>query len=146
MSLFEELRDAGREVLAVDFDGVISKYDGWKGHDVFGKPTDDELESIKAVQILHAKGWYVHIFTCRPDTPALRRFLWDHHVPFDAINSLAHNPPCASIKPHYHAILDDRGVNPVGRSAHDIVAAVEWVSPGFHKDGAISIDELENGM
>lgn len=52
---------------AVDFDGTLGKYDGWKGHYLLGAPIPAMLERVKE---WIAKGEEVVIFTarvCEPD-------------------------------------------------------------------------------
>lgn len=94
--------------ICFDFDGVISSYDGWKGFDVLGNPN---LAVINTIQVLKSRGYAITILTTRLDTPTIRKWLKDNNVPFDSINSNAHNPPNTSQKPIYHAIIDDRAIN-----------------------------------
>ncbi len=42
-----------RRTIAVDFDGVIAEYDGWKGRGVLGPPRKDVVE---ALQELYTEG------------------------------------------------------------------------------------------
>src|SRR6202000_1693327 len=48
--------------IAVDFDGVVADYDGWKGCDVFGVPRSDVRHVLN---ILHEEGWKIVIHTTR---------------------------------------------------------------------------------
>lgn len=99
---------AHKKWICFDFDGVIATYDGWKGFDVLGEPNNSVIQTI---QELKAKGYYITILTTRLDTPTIRVWLKANDVPFDSINSNAHNPPNTSQKPIYHAIIDDRAIN-----------------------------------
>lgn len=94
--------------ICFDFDGVIASYEGWKGFDVLGKPNGAVIQTI---QVLKSRGYAITILTTRLDTPTMRSWLKEHGVPFDSINSNAHNPPNTSQKPIYHAIIDDRAIN-----------------------------------
>ena len=96
-----------KKVVCFDFDGVIAKYDGWQGFDVFGEPIQETIEVIRRLKIM---GCYITIFTTRLDTPILRKWLNDHSVPFDSINSNSHNPEHTSCKPIYHCMVDDRAI------------------------------------
>ena len=48
--------------LAVDFDGALAHFDGWKGPDVLGEPVPEMLERVKR---WIAEGTKVVIFTSR---------------------------------------------------------------------------------
>ena len=96
-----------RKVVCFDFDGVLAKYDGWKGFDVIGGPIQN---TIRVVCRLKEVGCYITIFTTRLDTPVLRKWLNDNNVPFDSINSNSHNPEHTSCKPIYHCMVDDRAI------------------------------------
>lgn len=119
-------REIWRKVIAFDFDGVISSYDGWKGVDVFGQP---DMKVVYAMRRLHVQDWKIVIFTTRIETPKLRAWLKQYDVPYDSINSTKHNPPDTSIKPIYHVIVDDRAVQYRGQDTEtlerDIMAVYE---------------------
>lgn len=108
--------------LCFDFDGVIATYSGWKGFDVLGEPNQ---EVISAMKNLHGKGYKITIFTTRLDTPTIRMFLKNNNVPYDSINSNAHNPPNTSQKPIYHAIIDDRAINYSGQAGEVLENEIE---------------------
>lgn len=52
----------GEPWLAVDLDGTLAKYDGWKGHDQIGEPILPMIEKVKEKL---AAGMTVVIFTAR---------------------------------------------------------------------------------
>lgn len=110
--------------IAVDFDGVLATYDGWKGFDVLGQP---QIEAIKAIRKLKEMGYQIIIFTTRIETPTIHEWLKRHDVPFDAVNSNKHNPPFTSIKPIYHCIIDDRAVNYHGQSCEELLGQVAHI-------------------
>ena len=48
--------------IVFDFDGVLCKYEGWRGHDNIGKPITVMIELVKK---LHAKGHHLKLCTTR---------------------------------------------------------------------------------
>lgn len=127
-------REIWRKVIAFDFDGVISSYDGWKGVDVFGTP---DMNVVYAMRRLSAQEWKIVVFTTRIETPKLRAWLKEHDVPYNSINSTKHNPPDTSIKPIYHVIVDDRAVQYKGQDTEtlerDIMAVYEMNHKQYDK-------------
>src|SRR6201988_2756427 len=65
--------------IAVDFDGVIAEYDGWKGKGVLGLPRKDVVEALHE---LRAEGWKVVIHTTRGERE-VRPYLVRHGIPHD---------------------------------------------------------------
>lgn len=63
--------------VALDFDGVLATYDGWKGEDHFGLPM---AGSRALVEALRDKGQEVVVFTARPPAK-VTRWLTEHHFP-----------------------------------------------------------------
>lgn len=66
--------------VAVDFDGVIHRYEGWKGPDVLDEPNPGAREFLAE---LVARGFRVVILTTRPARfvePWLRRYRMDDLV------------------------------------------------------------------
>jgi len=106
-----------QKTIAVDFDGVLASYNGWKGFDVLGRP---DAYIITLLHDLHQEGWKIIIFTTRQDTPTLREWLKIYEVPFNEINRNSDNPECTSIKPIYDIILDDRAINYHGQNVSEI--------------------------
>lgn len=115
----------GKKSVAVDMDGVIATYDGWKGFDHLGEPIPGALEFLTELQ----QNYKVVIFTTRcnikrnrehideahpgivlTDTGA-RRFLGErieawfkkHGLPYDEVYTGQGKPICT-------AIVDDRAV------------------------------------
>jgi len=97
--------------LAVDFDGVISEYNGWKGLGAFGnvfKGCREELQKLRDA------GWLIIIFTTRGlDIKAVEKFLIDNSIPFDLINRNAPDAPdnASKAKVLANVYLDDRAIN-----------------------------------
>lgn len=100
---------AKKLTICVDFDGVIADYSkGFQGPDVFGEPLPHAGENMSA---LKQAGWKIIIHTTRPDTPALRKYLKDHAIPYDEINKNSDQPEGANPgKPIANLYLDDRAM------------------------------------
>jgi hypothetical protein len=105
--------------VAIDFDGVISKYKSYEGKGVFGEPTPCCVEAIKA---LKDRGWIVIIHTTRSETHQIKEYLDKHMVAYDYIN---YNPEnidrgCNMGKPLADIYIDDRAVRFNGDWMHTI--------------------------
>jgi len=74
------------KVIAIDFDGTIAEYKGFKGKGIFGKP-------IKGVNFvlnkLKNEGHTLVINTTRLEIHQVGEYLEKHDIPYDYIN---HNP------------------------------------------------------
>jgi hydroxymethylpyrimidine pyrophosphatase-like HAD family hydrolase len=68
--------------IAVDVDGVIADYDGWKGKGVLGNPRADVVHALKT---LASEGWKIIVHTTR-DSSEILQFLIENNIPFDEIN------------------------------------------------------------
>ncbi|HWG50618.1 MAG TPA: hypothetical protein VN669_13045 [Candidatus Acidoferrales bacterium] len=74
--------DSRERTIAVDFDGVLANYDGWKGADVLGEPRADV---VIALRILRGEGWKILIHTTRAEQH-ITDYLVRHEIPYDEIN------------------------------------------------------------
>lgn len=113
-----------RNVAVVDLDGTLSKYDGWKGEDHFGKPVPGARE---AMEELRDWGWLIVVYTTRGNDGLIRGWLVENEIPFDAINSSLHNPPSCSSKPIATVYFDDREAHHVGCKWYDWHGAMQNV-------------------
>lgn len=95
-------------IIAVDLDGTILEYDGWKGEDHFGDP---RVGARKALRELQRRGYLVVIHTCRGNTQAVKDVLHKHDLPYDYINTSPFQPPGTSDKIQADVYIDDRAVN-----------------------------------
>ena len=95
-------------IIAVDLDGTILEYDGWKGEDHFGDP---RVGARKALKELQRRGYLVVIHTCRGNTQAVKDVLHEHDLPYDYVNFNPHQPPGTSDKIQADIYIDDRAVN-----------------------------------
>jgi adenylylsulfate kinase len=71
-----------RRTIAVDFDGVIAEYDGYKGAGVLGKPRPDVVEALR---VLNGEGWKIVIHTTRGQKE-IAAYLEQHGIPCDEVN------------------------------------------------------------
>src|SRR5271156_2803127 len=71
-----------RRTIAVDFDGVIAEYDGYKGPTVLGRPRKDVVEALRE---LRAEGWKIVVHTTRGEQE-IGGYLAQHDIVYDEIN------------------------------------------------------------
>ncbi len=93
--------------IAVDLDGTILEYDGWKGHSHFGKPLPGAKE---ALQKLKEQGFLIIIWTTRNNKEEIARYLREQGIPFDYINENPFGPPDGSNKIYADYYVDDKAV------------------------------------
>lgn len=98
----------GNKTVAIDFDGVISYYDCWKGVGNFGLPIAGVSSALKK---LKSFGMKIIIHTARGETELIKKYLIKNDIPFDHINynpdqleNMNHGKPIADV------YVDDRGV------------------------------------
>jgi len=98
-----------KKTLAVDFDGVISYYKGFKGKGVFGPPIEGCREMLND---LIKNDWTVIINTTRSETPDIKAYLNLHNIPYHHINFNPENvrQQLSDTKVVAHVYLDDRAV------------------------------------
>jgi adenylylsulfate kinase len=104
-----------RRTLAVDFDGVIANYSGWKGEGVHGPPRHDVLEALATLQ---REGWKIVIHTTRSDTD-IGDYLASHQVPYDEINRNSDYQNLGG-KPVATVYWDDRALRYSGDATQDL--------------------------
>ena len=108
-------KDDRRRTVAVDFDGVIADYDGWKGADALGAPRPDVLAALRQ---LRAEGWKIVVHTTRGEE-SIRPYLIDADVPFDELNRNS-DYQTAGHKPVATVYWDDRAVRYSGDALRDL--------------------------
>jgi adenylylsulfate kinase len=101
--------------IAVDFDGVIANYDGYKGPGVLGAPRDDVRQ---ALHTLRREGWKIVIFTTR-GWDEIERYLQQHDIPYDEYNRNS-DYKTGGHKPVADVYWDDRAVCYSGDATRDI--------------------------
>jgi adenylylsulfate kinase len=108
-------RETVRRTIAVDFDGVIAEYDGWKGRGVFGLPRKDVIEALHE---LRAEGWKIVIHTTR-GVKEVRPYLAHHGIPHHEINRNS-DYLTLGVKPVADVYWDDRAFFYSGDARQDI--------------------------
>lgn len=104
-----------RRTIAVDFDGVIAEYDGWKGATVLGTPRLDVLDALRS---LKGEGWKIVIHTTRSEQE-ICEYVKQHGIPCDEINrnsDYKNNGP----KPVADVYWDDRAICYSGDARKDL--------------------------
>ena len=107
--------NGSRRTLAVDFDGVIAEYDGWKGPGILGDPRGDVIHALRE---LHAEGWKIVIHTTRGEQE-ITAYLVEHEVPHDEINQ-NRDYRTQGLKPVADVYWDDRAVRYSGNASDDL--------------------------
>jgi hydroxymethylpyrimidine pyrophosphatase-like HAD family hydrolase len=110
-------QSGSRRTIAVDFDGVIADYDGWKGRGVLGEPRADVKEALAT---LHAEGWKIVIHTTRGQEE-IRNYLMEHRIAYDEINGNS-DYKTQGPKPVADVYWDDRAVRYSGDARKDLEA------------------------
>jgi hypothetical protein len=101
---------AKKKTICIDFDGVLADYsEGYQGKDIFG---DMVPNADIATGVLKKNGWTIIIYTTRPATDALKKWLKDNNISYDYINENPDQPEdskgCKLMADIY---LDDRGMS-----------------------------------
>jgi hydroxymethylpyrimidine pyrophosphatase-like HAD family hydrolase len=107
--------------IAVDFDGVIADYDGWKGNQTFGSPRSDVIE---ALQVLRSEGWKIVIYSTR-GVEEIKPYLIANTVPFDEINQNS-SYRTGGTKPVATVYWDDRACRYSGNARDDLQVIREF--------------------
>ena len=105
---------------AFDFDGVIAEYDGFKGHDHFGKPIE---AVVNAIRILKQQGHKIIIYSTRGEE-MLRKYCRDNDIPIDYINRNPEKEGENPGKPVAYVYVDDRTVLYKGQSTEKLVEEI----------------------
>jgi hypothetical protein len=101
--------------IAVDFDGVIVDYDGWKGPSDFGPPRGDVIEVLR---VLRSEGWRIVVYSCRT-SEEIGPYLKEKSIPFDEINQNSASPS-GGPKPQATVYWDDRACSYSGNAQNDL--------------------------
>jgi ion channel len=107
--------DDKQPTIAVDFDGVIADYDGWKGPSDFGPPRGDVIEVLK---VLRSEGWRIVVYSCRT-SEEIGPYLKEKSIPFDEINQNS-SSPSGGPKPMATVYWDDRACPYSGNAQDDL--------------------------
>lgn len=96
------------KTVAVDLDGTICEYNGWKGEDQFGPVRGGAREAMHKIK---DKGWRIIIFTVRGNVKNVAEFLQTNDIPYDYINENPDQPKGSSGKVVADIYIDDRAIN-----------------------------------
>ena len=105
------------KTVAFDFDGVIAKYEGFKGpHDI----TEPIQEVFKAITLLKEKGFKIIIHSTRGDD-FLKSYCEKFSIPFDYIYRRPDREGENPGKPVAYVYVDDRSICYRGQDAETLV-------------------------
>ena len=118
-----------KKTICIDFDGVLADYsEGYQGKDKFGEliPGAD-----LGTQVLKEKGWTIIIYTTRPATAALKKWLEKNNVKYDYINENPDQPEDskAGCKIAADIYLDDRGITFQGQWSEWLLREIAEFQP-----------------
>ncbi len=106
---------------AFDFDGVIAKYDGFKGVDHFGEPNEPVVEVIRQ---LSKTGHKIILHSTRGND-SLKKYCLKHDIPVDYYNE---NPELEGEnrgKPIAYVYVGDRALCYRGQSADELLTEIK---------------------
>ena len=117
------------KTICIDFDGVLADYsEGYQGKDKFGEmiPGAD-----LASQVLKEKGWTIIIYTTRPATAALKKWLEKNNIKYDYINENPDQPEdCREgCKMAADIYIDDRGMTVRGEWTEWLIREIAEFQP-----------------
>ncbi len=104
-----------RRTIAVDFDGVVADYDGYRGWGVLGAPREDVREALRA---LRSEGWKIVIHTTRGEKE-IADYLSQYDIPHDEINRNS-DYTADGLKPVADVYWDDRALRYSGDARKDL--------------------------
>lgn len=104
----EETQEAKTKTVAIDLDGTLAFYDGWRGEDVIGEVRPGAAEAVKW---LKKKGHKVALWTTRGNTERLKKWLKENDIPVDYINENPNQPAGCSKKIIAEIYVDDRVID-----------------------------------
>jgi hypothetical protein len=106
-----------QQTIAVDFDGVLAEYDGWKGEEHLGSPRADV---VSVLRLLRQEGWKIVVHTTRSEL-YISDYLAKHDIPYDEINRNS-SYKNAGGKPVATVYWDDRALCYSGDAFKDLDA------------------------
>jgi hypothetical protein len=124
--------DMERYAIAVDLDGTLAEYHGWKGIDHIGSPIPAMVEKVHKAA---SAGHQIYIFTARladeskVDKTSIEKYIWQwlkiHNIPCNGITCIKHK--------FFKEFWDDRakGVVPnTGEFLHESLGC----DPAYYRD------------
>lgn len=100
------------KVIAVDFDGIIAKYEGdWNGPEYVGELKESEHPK-ECLNILKDIGFTIVIYTCRSELEPVKSFLDENEIPHHHVNKNPHQPDTISENKMYAwKYIDDQNAS-----------------------------------
>jgi len=95
------------KIVCVDLDGIIIKYDGWKGPDYFGEVRKNARWGLHKLKEF---GYDIVVWTTRGNSVKVADFLREEQIPFDYVNHHPHKPKGTSGKQIADVYIDDRAL------------------------------------
>jgi len=119
-------------MIAIDFDGVISKYDGFIGKGNFGSPVDGVVEALLELKNL---GHKILINTTRSEIDEIKDYLNDYGIPYDYINDSPINKErdLSPAKQCADVYIDDRNIEFSGHWDYGLIEKINGFSPWWRK-------------
>ncbi len=121
-------------LIAIDFDGVISEYRGWRGIGVFGPVINGAKE---AIETLKKNGHEILINTCRKEISLVESYLGRHQILYDYINESPKNNELnlSPAKQCADVYIDDKGIYFDGSWDENFINSVLNFKPWWEKGG-----------
>ena len=124
----------GKRVIAVDLDGTLAHYDGWKGIEHIG-PVIPEVAN--AMELAQAEGAEVHLFTARVSDPedaaeahqVISKWAEANHFNFASITAVKHK--------FFTEFWDDRAIQVIKNTGEFVM-----YSDGTHMSGLPGHDHM----
>ena len=107
--------------IAFDFDGVIAKYEGYKGGDHENEPIE---EVVKAIKLLKENGNKILLHSSRSDD-FLKNYCDKFFIPYDYINRRPDKEGGNPGKPVAYVYVDDRAICYKGQNATELVEQID---------------------
>ena len=102
---------------AFDFDGTMTNYEKFRGHDIVDEPRP---EVVKAIQLLRSQGNKIIIYSTRSNE-VLKKWCDDNNVIVDYFNENPEYQPGNPGKPVAYVYIDDRAICYNGQTAEELV-------------------------
>jgi len=135
----------GQEVIgAVDFDGTIVEYDGWKGYKHIGEEKEGAIDTLKELIDMGVK-IIVYTTRCNPTMP-------DHHLAWLEVKLWLKEQGLGDVeitglKPYAHFYVDDRAIrfDSWGQVLEDLSTHHALVTPEQHHSDLVEKQQLKQG-